>query len=780
MHGRATRTSQTASHWGVYRVETDVETHDVVSVEGVAYDPEPSPISSSLPEVVRDRMRIDRPYVREGYLRARGASRAERGSESFVPVDWDVALDLACEALLDARERLGNESIYGGSYGWASAGRLHHSPSVLKRFLTMFGGFTDKSGNHSFGAALGVMPHILGRADINHLIVRWPELIAHTRLLVMFGGAAVKNAQIDPGGAVNHESVDWLRRVRGAGIEVVNISPLRDDMPDSVAPEWLPIRPNTDVAMMLGLGHTLIAENLVDREFVARYCSGYSEFEAYLLGRPDGIPKDANWASSITGIPAERIIALGRRMAATRTLINTSWSVQRAQHGEQPVWATVALAAMLGQIGLPGGGFNLGFGAVSAIATPRADNIPRPKLRLGQNPITTKVPVGRVTDLLLNPGGELEHNGRTLRLPQIEVVYSAGGNPFHHNLNLNRFVEAWKRPATVVVHEPWWTPPARFADIVIPATTTMERNDIAAAEHSRFWIAMHQVVPPYAQARNDFDVFGELADQLGFGERYHGNRSEMEWLRHIYEDARVIAHTRGFDPPAFDVFWEKDAYEFPILEEHATLLADFRADPDGHPLSTPSGRIELVSETVKSFGYPDCPGYAAWLEPSEWLGGTKARRYPLHLLTNQPRHRLHSQLDNSSLSRAAKVADRDALLMTVFDARERGLKAGDVVRVFNDRGAFLAGVRLAEPDTLLQGVVQVPTGAWYDPQEPGKVGSLEKHGNPNVVTSDRGSSMLTQCSAAQTCLVEVELYDDPPPVSAFEWPPITRSADRIR
>jgi biotin/methionine sulfoxide reductase len=772
MAARRIRSTQTASHWGVYRVEVDEETDDVVGTSGASFDPDPSPLQATLPELVRDRMRIEVPHVREGYLRHGTASRQRRGAEAFVPVSWDRALDLVCQALLDARERGGNESLYGGSYGWASAGRLHHSPSVLKRFLGLFGGYTDKSGNHSFGAALGVMPYILGRTDINKLVVPWAEVVANTGLLVMFGGAPLKNTQIDPGGAVNHDNADWFRRAREAGVEVVCISPQRNDVTEDAAPEWLPIRPNTDVAMMLGLAHTLIADGLVDREFTRTHCAGYDVFERYLTGESDGTPKDARWAARITGVPAVTIESLARRMARTRTVINTAWAVQRAQHGEQPVWATVALAAMLGQIGLPGGGFSLGFGAVSGIALPYPADIPRPKMPLGPNPVAVKIPVGRVHELLLRPGETLEHNGTRLRLPTTELIYSAGGNPFHHNLNLNRFVTAWQQPGTVIVHEPWWTPPAKFADIVLPSTTTMERNDIAAADHSRYWIAMHQVVRPYAKARNDFDIFSALADRLGFGPDYHRGRTEMQWLRHMHDEALGTARHRGFDPPEFDEFWAAESYEFPMRAEPRTLLADFRADPEGRPLKTPSGKIELCSEPIRAFGYDDCPPHPAWLEPAEWLGSAKVARFPLHLLTNQPGHRLHSQLDNSTLSRKAKVSDREAILIGPEDAEHRGLHAGDVVRVFNERGAFLAGVTIAAPGTLLPGVVQVPTGAWYDPLEPGVPGSLEKHGNPNVVTSDQGTSRLTQCSAAQTCLVEVALCPDPPPVTAFDLPPI--------
>jgi biotin/methionine sulfoxide reductase len=524
---------------------------------------------------------------------------------------------------------------------------------------------------------------------------------------------------------------------------------------------------------MLGLAHTLVTDGAVDRRFISSHCEGYPEFERYVLGHEDGRPKDPDWAEHISGVPAATIRRLAHRMAGTRTVVNTAWSVQRADHGEQPVWTTVALASLLGQIGLPGGGFSFGFGAVTGIAQPNPSGIPRPKLPLGRNPVETKIPVGRVHDLFLRPGGTLEHNGRTLHLPRTNLVYSAGGNPFHHNLNLNRFVEAWRRPGTVIVHEPWWTPPAKYADIVLPSTTSLERNDIGAAELSRFWIAMHRVVKPFAQARNDVDIFAELTDRLGFGTEYHCGRSEMQWLRHMYDDARSVALTRAFTPPEFDEFWAAGSYEFHSDVQPAPLLADFRADPAAHPLATPSGKIELSSETIRSFDYDDCPAHPTWLEPAEWLGAPLAKRYPLHLLTNQPRHRLHSQLDNATVSRNAKVSEREPILLNDHDARQRGLRAGDVVRVFNDRGAFLAGVTIVGSDTLLPGVVQMPTGAWYDPEVPGAVGTLEKHGNPNVVTLDKGTSRLSQSSAAQTCLVEVELCTDPPPVTAFDWPPIT-------
>lgn len=765
----ANRVTQTASHWGVYNVETS-PCGDITGVSPFECDPHPSSYIGGLPEIVRSPLRIDRPYIRAGYLRGK-ESHKNRGGDSFVPVSWDHALRVIAEELSRVKSDFGNEAIYGGSYGWASAGRLHHGPSVLKRFLGLHGGYVDKRGNHSFGAALGIVPYILGRSDITELVVSWPEVIASTKLVVMFGGASLKNTQIDAGGAVVHDSPESFKRAAEARLQFINISPSRQDLPAELRAEWVPIRPHTDVALMLALAHTLVTEGLHDRAFLSKYCEGYERFEEYLLGRDGGIARNAKWASEITGVPADLITRLARQMAADRTLISTSWSVQRADHGEQPVWMTITLAAMLGQIGLPGGGFSLGFGATNGILTPRVENMPRPTLPLGANPIKRYVPVGRVADMLLNPGSQIDCFGQSITFPDIKLLYSVGGNPFHHSSNLNHFLQAWQRPETIIVHEPWWNPAAKHADIILPATTTMERNDILAHEHQRYWIAMRKAIEPVGGARNDFDIFANLADRLGFAQAYTEGRDEFGWLRHMYDGARASAQKAGFDPPEFDAFWTAGRYEFPAPEVPPGVLVDFRADPNFNRLATPSGKIEIFSRTIANYGYDDCPAHPVWLEPAEWLGSIIAKRFPLHLLSNQPATRLHSQLDPARISRDSKIADREPLAIHPTDAAVRRIVGGDIVRVFNDRGAFLAAAVLAE--YLQPGVVQIATGAWYDPLKGGVPGTLEKHGNPNVVTMDKGTSRLSQGSVAQTALVEIEKYPFPAPaVTAFDLPSI--------
>jgi biotin/methionine sulfoxide reductase len=758
---------QTASHWGVYHVDVD-ERGDITGSVPIKRDPNPSALHRGLPEMVRSELRIDRPYVREAFLRHRGNSGHLRGRDRFVAVSWDEALALVADELSRVKQCYGNTAIYGGSYGWASAGRFHHSPSVLKRFLGLNGGYVDKLGNHSFGAALHIMPYVIGRADIAQQAMPWPLIVEHTRLLVLFGGAHLKNSQIESGGALLHETESWFQKIGDAGIEVVNVSPSREDVADVVRSRWMPLRPNTDVALMLGLAHTLVQEDLQDRGFLARYCVGYPAFEEYLLGNIDGIPKTAEWAAGITQVPVDQIKKLARRMAKSRTLIAVTWSVQRADHGEQPVWMAVVLAAMLGQIGLPGCGYSLGLAATSGIAAPRPSEFPRPTLPLGPNAVTNHVPVGRISEMLLNPGGEIDYNGRKLKFPDIRLIYSVGGNPFHHNTNLNRFLQAWQRPETVIVHEPWWSPPAKFADIVLPATTTLERNDIQASELSRFYVAMSKAIDPIGLSRNDFDIFAELAGRLGFGNQYTEGRDESGWLRHMYETARQKAVGLGFALPPFDEFWNAGIFEFQAPATPEVFLGAFRRDPEGNRLDTPSGKIEIYSGAIEAYGYDDCPPHPAWLEPREWLGSCKSARFPIHLLSHQPASRLHSQLDPSNLSTASKIRGREPLRMNEQDARSRGLQDGDNIRVFNERGAFVSAVRIVAG--LKAGVAQIATGAWYDPEFPGQCGTLEKHGNPNVVTDDKGTSRLGQSSTAQTVLVQIERFDLAPEVTAFQLP----------
>ncbi len=243
------------------------------------------------------------------------------------------------------------------------------------------------------------------------------------------------------------------------------------------------------------------------------------------------------------------------------------------------------------------------------------------------------IPVARIADMLLDPGGEYDYDGQRRRYPHIELVYWCGGNPFHHHQHLARLREAWRRPSTVVVHEPYWTPAARHADVVLPATITLERDDIGASRADPFLIAMHAQVPRYEQARDDYQAFSALAEILGVAKEFTEGRDAAQWLRHLYDGWRAAAGSG--DPPDFDTFWRDGRVELPEPPPNV-LLAGFRADPVRNPLSTPSGRIELFSPTVAGFGYSDCPGHPVWLEPGEWHGSPRAPALPAGAAREQP------------------------------------------------------------------------------------------------------------------------------------------------
>jgi biotin/methionine sulfoxide reductase len=425
------------------------------------------------------------------------------------------------------------------------------------------------------------------------------------------------------------------------------------------------------------------------------------------------------------------------------------------------------LAAMLGQIGLPGGGIGYGYGATGSIGNP-AKTIRAIGLPPGKNKVQSFIPVARIADMLLHPGEPFDYNGQHLVYPDIRLIYWCGGNPFHHHQDLNRLVRAWQRPQTIIVHEPWWNALARHADIVLPATTPLERNDIGKEASDPIIFAMQQAIRPVGDARNDYDMFSALADRLGFGQAFTEGCDEDGWLRRLYTEFRGKAREEGIELPEFDTFWWAGHVDLSIEEESHVLLEEFRRDPEANPLPTPSGRIEIFSETIEGFGYDDCPGHPVWLEPAEWLGAEYAEQYPLHLISNQPSTRLHSQYDLGAVSVANKVQGREPLSIHPNDAAVRGIEDGDIVRVFNDRGACLAGVRIT--DRVCPGVVVLSTGAWYDPETPG---GLERHGNPNVLTLDKGTSRLAQGSVAHTALVEVEtITQQAPAVQAFVPPDI--------
>lgn len=758
----------TANHWGSYKAI--VRDGRVQTLKPLLDGDDVSDMSASIIDTLDCPARIKRPAIRKSWLDGGpGTAGLRRGADPFVEVDWDTALDLFAGEVDRVRKTHGNDAIFAGSYGWASAGRFHHAQSQIHRFYNMAGGYVKSVNAYSYAAAEVILPHVI--TNLRHTMVQapsWYEIAEHTDVMLAFGGLPLKNAQIQNGGVGIHTARDWMRKMGEGSGRFIGISPVRDDMADELGAEWVPIRPNTDLALMLALAYCLETSGRADRAFLDRYCTGYEKFRPYLLGETDGVPKTPAWAAEITGLSVDMIEDLAAALSGGRVMISLSWSLQRSDRGEQPYWMGVVLAAMLGQIGLPGGGIAIG------LAAEHGNGNPETQLRWaavpsGRNPVDSFIPVARIADMLLNPGGTCDYNGRTVTYPDIKLVHWAGGNPFHHHQDLNRLRQAWAKPDTVVVQEIFWNPVARHADIVLPATTPLERNDIAVTQMDAWAVAMKKLIEPVGEARNDHDILRGAAERLGFGDAFTEGRDEMDWLRDIWDRSRQEAGRVGQELPSFEDFWETGSHKLSGGPHIRRFLGEFRDDPEKNRLKTPSGKIEIFSETIAGFGYEEIAGHPTWQEPYEWLGGESAATYPLHLISNQPKSRLHSQLDAGAGSRQTKIGGREPMRMHPDDAAARGISEGDVVRVYNDRGACLAGVAL--DDGIMPGVVQLATGAWYDPDAPDQPDSLDRHGNPNVLTADRGTSRLAQGPSAHTCLVEVAPANGTfPDVRAFDPP----------
>ena len=738
------QTFVTSSHWGAF--EVDVEADRIVATRPFSQDPHPTRIPDILPAAVHHHARVARPAIRRGWLDTR--DRSGRGSDEFVELPWDEALDIAGAEIDRVRKTHGNEAIFGGSYGWSSAGRFHHAQSQVHRFLNAAGGYVASFGSYSTGCAQAIMPHVFGGNFLNLLYQHqdsWQTLFDHTETLVMFGGINPKNAQVSMGGITEHDTASWFDRFAQKGMRCINIGPQRGDAPAGC--DWLPLRPGSDSALMLALAFVLEDEGLNDRAFLDACTTGFDRFRPYLMGDSDGQPKTPDWAAPLCGVDADEIRSLARRMAGTRTMITVAWSLQRAEHGEQPYWMSAVLAAMLGQIGLPGGGVGYGYGAIGGVGK---SVIGMRGMTFSQltNPVDTVIPVARIGDMLRHPGAEYDFNGRRGPYPDIRLIYWAGGNPFHHHQDLNALHEAWQKPETIIVNEPWWTATAKRADIVFPATTSYEREDIARTNLDDYLFYMPQLIPPVGEARDDYDIFAGLAQRMGIEDTFTEGRSASEWIRSLYSDYRALAAEQRIDAPDFEDLKARNWVRLPIRVDgpNRTLFAPFREDPQAHPLQTPSGRIEIFSETIDGFGYDDCPGHPVWLPPSEWLG-TATEVAPLHLVSPQPGDKLHSQLESALAD--VPGARPVALAIHPEDAATRGIGAGDLVRVFNARGACRARAELTE--NIQPGVVALPTGAWFgDPDS-----NIDPDGNPNVLTRDIGTSRLGQGGSAHTALVDV-------------------------
>jgi DmsA/YnfE family anaerobic dimethyl sulfoxide reductase A subunit len=643
-----------------------------------------------------------------------------RGSGQFERISWDAALDEVAHEMRRVRDAYGPAAILDCSRTGSLS--MLHGRGVSQRFLHLFGGCTELWSNLSAEAEIFAVKQTYGAKADYKSAGREPIDYVNSRLIVMWGWS--------PGdGTFGTGTLQYLKRAKQHGVRIVCVDPRVTRSSRQLADEHVFIRPSADAAALIAMAYVIASRGLQDQAYLDRHVLGFDEahlppgaprgasYRAYLMGEGDGARKTPQWAEAITGMPAATIERLAVEFATSKpAALHCGYAPGRTIHGEQFHRAAYALAAMTGNVGISGGNSGTSNGATG-----------RSGIRMlpaGTNPAGARVASSMLADLL--------DRGRAGGYPaDIKMVYSVAGDLFNQVPNIGRIVAAAQRLEFMVVHDNFLTPTARYADIVLPATTFWERNDVhtpwAGAGH--YAIFMKQAIEPVGECRNDFDICAELARRLGI--EGYSDKTEEEWLRELTRDA--------IDD--FDAFRDKGLARLPAPDDAVAFAREIR-DPERHPFSTPSGKIEIYSMTLAA--KPDPYGLGAIPPIPTWIEDAIDARYPLRLVTPKSRARTHSIHGNQPVLARADVDD---VWINVADAAARGIADGQLVRVFNGRGVTRLPARVT--DRIAPGVVSIKEGAWFTPDASG----ADTRGCANVLTPDRASP--AGAAPFNSCFVDV-------------------------
>jgi anaerobic dimethyl sulfoxide reductase subunit A len=626
--------------------------------------------------------RITRPLLADG----------PRGSGRFREAGWEEALARVADGLAAIRDGHGPESVIllGGS--GSCRGALHNTELLGPRFLSLFGGFTATSGSFSSAAERFVAPFLFGTPYTG----LDPATLEHSRLILLWGANV---ADLRFGASLE----SWIRRCRRRGVPVLAVDPRRSRTATRLADEWVPVRPGTDAALMAAVLHVLLEEDLADRAYLERYTTGFEQVEAYVRGRGPwaGAPRSPAWAEGVCGTPAAAIARLARRYAAARpAALIPGLSIQRTVGGEEAMRMSAVLQAATGNAGVPGG--STGGNIWGRLPGPRCGRLPRLAAAQGAaqtaTPATPSVPVYLWADAVLE--------GKAGGFPSdLRAAYNLGGNYLCQGSDVHKSLRALRSLELVVSHEQFLTPTARWSDVVLPATTFLEREDIVFPE-GNFLFYSQRAIAPVGQAWNDYDILRGLADRLGFEAAFSEGRDEAAWLEHFLAESEV---------PDPERFRRTGVYEG--QEQERTALSWFIANPRAHPLGTPSGRIELASAAYACTGFPAVP---------EFRGLAPDPDHPLALVTPHARYRVNSQFSDDPQLRAREP---QVLVIHPADAGRRGVADGALVRVFSPQGEVRVAARVS--GDIMPGVVSLAAGVWPELDESG----TDTAGSANLLTS---------------------------------------------
>jgi len=666
----------------------------------------------------------------------------ERGKGEYKKISWDEALDIVISELKRVKENYGTSAIlFLGSLGdvaWL------HNAALVEELLIRAGGYSGSWGSASGEGGLFAMMTSYGMPGMGNS----REDFLNSRLIILWGW--------NPAVSCNFGNTRlYLAKAREAGVKIISVDPRHTDSAAVFAQQWIPIRPGTDTAMLLAMAYVLITKNLHDHTFLNNYTVGFEEFKKYIMGKEDGVPKDPNWAEEITGVPSHTIITLARDFASKKpAALIDGFAVGRTAYGEQFHRAAITLAAMTGNIGIPGGSAPGGCAAMGDMLLPLSlGQFAALRMKGGDNPVDLAAPT-RKNAIVASRLGRLgfymgSSQSRVHRTHIADAILKGrrGGYPADYKLlylvninyvnqmsNTNKIVQALKKLEFIVVQEQFMTPTAKFADVVLPTNTFMERNDVTTGGIGPFYGYMNRAINSLGESKSHLEIVTELASRLGIPD--FSNKTEEEWLREIVRDCK--------DLPEYDTFKNEGIHKVTLTKPFVCFEAQIN-DLVNHPFPTPSGKIEIHSHEIADLNNPKIPPIPKYIETWENCNDPLSKKYPLQLITTHAKRRAHSQFENIPLLREI---DTQAILINAADAQLRGIYSGDTVRVFNERGEMVITAKATE--RIMPGVVDIPQGAWYSPD----VDALDQGGCANVLTKDETSPAGAFCF--NTTLVQVE------------------------
>jgi len=320
-----------------------------------------------------------------------------------------------------------------------------------------------------------------------------------------------------------------------------------------------------------------------------------------------------------------------------------------------------------------------------------------------------------------------------------KMLWMMNCNYVTQTLQIHKTIEALRRLEFIVVQEQFMTPTAKYADIILPVDTFMERNDFATGGVTPFFSMVNQAIPRRGETSSHLNTASRLAAKLGIQD--YSDKNEKEWLEQI-----VDGYSQVHGIPDYEEMKRIGIYKKKLSEPYIAFREQIE-DPENHPFDTPSGKIEIYSEQMAEKDDPLMPPIPHYIETWESINDPLAARYPLQLITTHFIRRAHSQFDNIPWLREIEP---QALLISIKDAEARGIKDGDMVRVFNDRGEVVIASKVTE--RIMPGVVDLPEGAWYNPDRNG----VDRGGCCNVLTKNTMSPVGALPS--NTALVQVEAF----------------------